>query len=97
MNLKIKSDLTWPRTWHRTGKGAPGVKLFLNVPGPPGSQLKINVHFQHFTKREKNSQSRVRNAQVSLDLSVISDSVEEQTDFSCFLSPVVPLNRPRSL
>ena len=39
---------------------------------------------------------RVRNAQVSLDLSVISDSVEEQTDFSCFLSPVVLLNRPRS-
>ena len=28
---------------------------------------------------------RVRNAQVSLDLSVISDSVEEQTDFPCFL------------
>ena len=46
---KIKSDLTW----HRTGKGAPGLNLFLNLPGPPGSQLKINVHFQHFTKKEK--------------------------------------------
>ena len=34
-------------------KGAPGVKLFLNVPGPRGSQLKINVYFQHFTKKEK--------------------------------------------
>ena len=46
-------------------------------------------------KTLKTSQ-RVRNAQVSLDLSVISDSVEEQTDFSCFLSTVVLLNRPRS-
>ena len=46
-------------------------------------------------KTLKTSQ-RVRNVQVSLDLSVISDSVEEQTDFSCFLSTVVPLNRPRS-
>ena len=46
-------------------------------------------------KTLKTSQ-RVRNAQVSLDLSVISDSVEEQTDFSCFLSPVVLVNRPRS-
>ena len=33
---------------------------------------------------------------VSLDPSAISDSVEEQTDFSCFLSTVVLLNRPRS-
>ena len=46
-------------------------------------------------KTLKTSQ-RVRNVQVSLDLSVISDSVEEQTDFSCFLSTVVLLNRPRS-
>ena len=35
-------------------KVAPGVKLFLTVPGPPGSKLKINVHFQHFTKKKKN-------------------------------------------
>ena len=46
-------------------------------------------------KTLKTSQ-RLRLAQVSLDLSVISDSVDEQTDFSCFLSPVVLLNRPRS-
>ena len=36
-------------TWHRTGKGAPGVNLFLNLPGPPGSQIKINVYVQQFT------------------------------------------------
>ena len=36
-------------TWHRTGKGAPGVNLFLNLPGPPGSQMKINVYVQQFT------------------------------------------------
>ena len=36
-------------TWHRTGKGAPGVNLFLNLSGPPGSQMKINVYVQQFT------------------------------------------------
>ena len=46
-------------------------------------------------KTLKTSQ-RVRNAQVSLDLSVISDSVEEQTDFSRFLSAAVLLDRPCS-
>ena len=31
------------------GKGAPAVNLFLNLPGPPGTQLKINVYVQQFT------------------------------------------------
>ena len=33
----------------KLGKGAPAVNLFLNLPGPPGSQLKINVYVQQFT------------------------------------------------
>ena len=46
-------------TWHRTGKGAPGLNFFLNLPDFPGSQLKINVYVQQFTYKEKkrNSQS----------------------------------------
>ena len=57
---------------------------------------KISYKWALYGCKTLKTSQRVRNAQVSLDLSVISDSVEEQTDFSCFLSPVVPLNRPRS-
>ena len=57
---------------------------------------KISYKWALYGCKTLKTSPRVRNAQVSLDLSVISDSVEEQTDFSCFLSPVVLLNRPRS-
>ena len=60
----------------------------------PGRKYRINERF--FGCKTLKTSPRVRKAEVSLDLSVISDSVEEQTDFSCFLSPVVLLNRPRS-
>ena len=57
---------------------------------------KISYKWALYGCKTLKTSPRVRNAQVSLDLSVISDSVEEQTDFSCFLSPVVLLNGPRS-
>ena len=57
---------------------------------------KISYKWALYDCKTLKTSPRVRNAQVSLDLSVISESVEEQTDFSCFLSPVVLLNRPRS-
>ena len=57
---------------------------------------KISYKWALYGCKTLKTSQRIRNAQVSLDLSVISDSVEEQTDFSCFLSPVVLLNRPRS-
>ena len=37
-----------------------------------------------------------KRAQVSLDLLVISDSIEDQTDFSCFLVLSTVVIRPRS-
>ena len=60
----------------------------------PGRKYRINERF--FGCKTLKTSPRVRKAEVSLDLPVISDSVEEQTDFSCFLSPVGLLNRPRS-
>ena len=57
---------------------------------------KISYKWALYGCKTLKTSQRVRNAYVFLHLSVISDSVEEQTDFSCFLSTVVLLNRPRS-
>ena len=57
---------------------------------------KISYKWALYGCKTLKTSQRVRNVQVSLDLSVISGSVDEQTDFSCFLFTVVLLNRPRS-
>ena len=58
---------------------------------------KISYKWALYGFKTLKTSQRVRNAQFSLALSVILDSVEEHTDFSSFFSTVVLLNRPRSL
>ena len=89
-NVAVSKSQTWTKDWFFFSIIIECDMKFTS------SVEKISYKWALYGCKTLKTSQRVRNVQVSLDLSVISDSVEEQTDFSCFLSTVVLLNRPRS-
>ena len=89
-NVAASKSQTWTKDWFFLS-----VIIECNMKFT-SSVEKISYKWALYGCKTLKTSQRFRNVQVSLDLSVIPDSVEEQTDFSCFLSTVVLPNRPRS-